>query len=165
MDNLQSDGDEETVAEELARLAQETLEAQAGSSSTAAMRERCQRIIELFAKGAILEARDNFHAALVLLYGERLSHYDLARTFAWRAAKLGESRSWSVYAMAWDRWLIAAGKPQRFGTQIIRLNGRWTLGLVDPEVNDQQRAMYGVLPLYVQEERAKQLQRQEESDT
>lgn len=157
-------GDEgESTSEELARLAQETLQTQSGEFDVAVMRIRCQRVIDLYAMGAITEGRDNFHAALVLLYGERTSHYDLSRTFAWRAAHDGEMRSWSVYAMAWDRWLISQGKPQRFGTQIIKQKGRWTLGEIDPALNDRERAMYGVLPLDVQHQRAAQLQKREES--
>ncbi len=159
--NAGSEG--ETVSEELMRLARETLESQNTNESTST-RERCQRVIDLYAQGAILEARDNFHAALVLLYGERTAHYELATMFAHRAARLGESRAWSVVAMAQDRWLIAEGQPQRFGTQIIRQGGRWTLGRIDPQTTDLQRAMYGVLPLYVQQQRAEQLQRREEAD-
>lgn len=159
-----ADSGSESTSEELMRLAQETLEAQGSGSDPAAMRERCQRVIDLYAQGAILEPRDNFHAALVLLYGERTAHYELAITFARRAAKLGESRAWTVIAMAWDRWLISEGRPQRFGTQIIRQSGRWTLGRVDPKTTDLERAMYGVLPLYVQQQRAEQLQRQEDPD-
>jgi hypothetical protein len=66
--------------------------------------------------------------------------------------------------MAWDRWLVASGKPQRFGTQMIKQDGRWSLGAVDPATNDFERALYAVPPLYVQEQRAKQLQRQEEEE-
>ncbi len=154
---------DESPAEELARLAQETIESQMGSTDPAAMRIRCQRVIDLYANGSILEARDHLHAALVLLYGEKSAHYELARTFAQRAARQGESRAWTVTAMAWDRWLLAMQRPQRFGTQIIKKNGRWSLGEVEPDMNDKERAFYGVPPLHVQQQRAKQLQSQEET--
>jgi hypothetical protein len=65
--------------------------------------------------------------------------------------------------MAWDRWLLSLGKPQRFGTQIIKKGGRWSLGELDPSINDVDRAMFGVPPLYVQQQRANQLQSQEDS--
>ncbi len=154
---------DEDPSEELARLAQETLEAQAGPADPASARTRCQRVIDLYAKGVIQEARDNFHAAWVLLCGETQAHYSLARMFARRAAALGESRGWTLQAMAWDRWLVSLGKPQRFGTQIIKQGGRWSLGAVDPKVSDDERAMYGVPPLFVQQQQAELLQRQEES--
>jgi hypothetical protein len=162
MDMDEGDIRNEGPAEELTRLARETIEEQVGSSDTAAMRIRCQRVIDLYASGAIEDARDYFHAALVLLYGETTAHYELSRNFAHRSVKLEEARAWTVVAMAWDRWLLAAGKPQRFGTQIIKKGGRWSLGEIDPEISDLDRAFYGVPPLYVQQQRAEQLQRQED---
>jgi hypothetical protein len=163
MDDEQIRGDE-LPGDELARLAYETIEGQMGSNEAAAMRIRCQRVIDLYAEGAIIEPRDYFHAAVVLLYGEKSAHYELSRNFSRRAAKEGESRAWTVSAMAWDRWLLAVGKPQRFGTQIIRKDGRWSLGNVDPQISDIDRAFYGVPPLHVQQQRAVQLQRQEDAD-
>lgn len=151
----------EEPSDELERLARETLEAQSGTADPVGARRRCQRVIELYAKGVIVEARDNFHAAWVMLCGETQGHYSLARVFARRATELGEERAWTLRAMAWDRLLVASGKPQRFGTQIIKQNGRWSLGAVEPGIDDAERALYAVPPLYVQRQRAEQLQRQE----
>lgn len=153
----------EEPGEELERLARETLEAQSGTPDPVSARRHCQRVIDLYAQGCVVDARDNFHAAWVLLCGETQAHYNLARMFARRATELGEMRAWTLQAMAWDRWLVASGKPQRFGTQIIKQHGRWTLGAVDPTVSDLERAFYAVPPLYVQQQRAEQLQRQERS--
>ncbi len=152
----------ETTSEELERLAREALEAQSGPVDSLATRRRCQRVIDIYATGMIEEARDYFHAAWVLLCGESQGHYRLARRFARQAADLGEPRAWTLRAMAWDRWLVAEGQPQRFGTQIIKQAGRWSLGPVVPQVSDAERAFFGVPPLYVQAQRAEQLQRQEE---
>ncbi len=151
----------ESPGEELERLARESLEAQSDLSDLDGMRRRCQRVIDLYAQGRIIDASDNFHAAWVLLCGETAAHFNLARMFARRAAELGEARAWTLEAMAWDRWLVATGKPQRFGTQILKQHGRWSLGAVDPTVSDLERAFYGVPPLYVQQQRVEQLQRQE----
>jgi hypothetical protein len=112
----------------------------------------------------VVEARDNFHAAWVMLCGETQGHYSLARMFARRATEMGEERAWTLRAMAWDRWLVAGGKPQRFGTQIIKQQGRWSLGSVEAGVSDLERAFYAVPPLYVQRQRAEQLERQESDD-
>ncbi|MFQ3663136.1 MAG: hypothetical protein SNJ69_12170 [Chloroflexaceae bacterium] len=151
----------ESPGEELERLARESLEAQSDLSDLDGMRRRCQRVIDLYAQGHITGPSDNFHAAWVLLCGETAAHFSLARMFARRAAELGEARAWTLEAMAWDRWLVATGKPQRFGTQILKQHGRWSLGAVDPTVSDLERALYGVPPLYVQQQRVEQLQRQE----
>lgn len=156
---LQPQSEEPT--EELERLARETLEAQAGAADSVGARRRCQRVIDIYAAGHVVDARDNFHAAWVMICGETQGHYSLARMFARRATELGEARAWTLRAMAWDRWLVAGGKPQRFGTQIIKQNGRWSLGAVEPDVSDLERAFYAVPPLYIQRQRAEQLQRQE----
>lgn len=153
----------ETPGEELERLARETLEAQAGTADPVGARRRCQRVIDIYAAGHIEHARDNFHAAWVMICGETQAHYSLARMFARRATELGEVRGWTLRAMAWDRWLVATGKPQRFGTQIIKQHGRWSLGAIEPTVSDVERAFFAVPPLYVQRERVEQLQRQEET--
>lgn len=150
--------------EELARMAQETIESQSVAPDPASARQRCERVLELHQQGKVLNARDNFHAALVMLYGDRPSHYELAYNLADHAARLGEQRAWTLQAMALDRWLLSVGRPQRFGTQIIKQGGRWSLGALDEKVSDSERAMYGVPPLFVQQQRARQLQRQEEQE-
>ena len=153
----------EAPDEELERLARETLEAQAGTADPVGARRRCQRVSDLYAAGKGEAARDHVHAAGVMICGESQAHYGLARMFARRATELGEARGWSLRAMAWDRWLVAGGKPQRFGTQIIKQHGLWSLGAVEPEVSDLERALFAVPPLYIQRQRAEQLQRQEGS--
>lgn len=154
----------EEEQDELTRLAQETIESQMGVVDAADIRRRCGRVLDMYSAGELHDSRDHFHAALVLLYGEKPSHFDLARLLAYQSARMGDSRAWSLYAMAWDRWLLALGKPQRFGTQIIRQQGRWSVGALDERTTDNERAFYGVPPLFVQQQRARQLQYQEEQD-
>ncbi|MBP1464761.1 hypothetical protein EYB53_003455 [Candidatus Chloroploca sp. M-50] len=155
------DSQQEDPSGELERLAREALEAQAETNDPIATRQRCQRVIDLYAGGWVQNERDNFHAAWVMICGESQGHFSLAQLFARRSAELGEDRAWTLWAMAWDRWLVAGGKPQRFGTQIIKQHGRWSLGVVDPDISDLERALFAVPPLYVQLQRAEQLQRQE----
>ena len=154
----------ESPSEELARLARETLDAQAATINMAEARERCQRVIDIYAQGLVQTGIDYFHAAWVLLCGETQTHFEFSRTLARRATELGEERAWTLRAMSWDRLLVAQGRPQRYGTQIVKLEGRWTLGTVDQAITDLERAFYGVPPLYVQIQRAEQLQRQERDD-
>jgi hypothetical protein len=154
----------EELSAELERLAEEQVNDLDSEAEDRGRRskERRERVVALYARGALRSAQDFYYAALVLLYGEELAHFDLARTFAKRAAAMGEGRAWSVVAAAWDRALLARGRPQRFGTQFIRENGRWSLGQVDSRVNDYQRALYGVPPLWYQQQNVDQLQRREE---
>jgi hypothetical protein len=154
----------EDSSEELERLAEEQLNDTDSESDDRRQRgkQRRSRVLDLYNKGLIQSADDHYHAALVMLYGEEVAHYELARTFAQRATGLGSSRAWSVVAAAWDRSLIQRGKPQRFGTQFIREQGRWSLGRVDSRVTDAERAMYGVPPLWVQEQAVERIRRREE---
>ena len=156
----------EEPSDELERLADEQL-SDADSESTDRRergRTRRGRVLDLYNRALIQTGDDHYHAALIMLYGEDVAHYELSKTFARRATALGSSRAWSIIAAAWDRSLIQRGKPQRFGTQFIREAGQWTLGRVDTAMSDAERAMYGVPPLWVQEQAVERL-RQREDDT
>lgn len=150
--------------DELERLADETLQDTDSDDEGRRTRgkQRRDRVLELYGQGAVQTDEDHYHAALVLLYGDDLAHFELARVLARRAAAMGESRAWSVTAAAWDRSLIARGEPQRFGTQFVRENGVLSLGPVDPTVTDSLRALYGVPPLWVQQQTLERLRRREE---
>jgi hypothetical protein len=154
----------EELSAELERLAEEQVNDLDNEGEDRGLRskQRRERVVALYARGVLRSAQDFYYAALVLLYGDDVAHFDLARTFAKRAATMGEMRAWSVIAAAWDRSLLARGRPQRFGTQFIREHGRWSLGKIDQRVNDYQRALYGVPPLWYQQQNVEQLQRREE---
>jgi len=154
----------EELGRELKQLADEQLE---DIDSVAEERHqrgerRRSRVLEIYGQGGIRSAEDHYHAALVMLYGEEVAHFELSRTFAQRSSELGEPRAWSIIAAAWDRALIRRGKPQRYGTQFIRENGRWTLGPIDTRITDSARALYGVPPLWVQEQAVRRLQQRED---
>lgn len=155
----------EDPSKELERLADEQLSDLEGEGQERVRngKRRRERVVTLYAAGAIQSAEDHYNAALVLLYGEELGHFDLARQLARIAARDGEERAWSVLAAAWDRTLIARGQPQRFGTQFVRENGLWSLGGVDQQTTDAERAFYGVPPLWVQRQNLEQIRRREEA--
>ena len=154
----------EDPSAELERLAEEQINDldSTGEDRSRRGRERRERVLALYGQGALRSAQDNYHAALVMLYGDEVTHFEQSKIFAKRSAALGEPRAWSVVAAAWDRALLGRGQPQRFGTQFVRENGRWSLGRVDPRVTDAMRALYGVPPLWVQQQNAEQLQQREE---
>jgi hypothetical protein len=156
---------EETSAE-LERLAVEQLNDDEGELEARRQRGRSRRarVRQLYQQGAVRTGEDYYHAALVMLHGDEIASLELARHMARRATELGEQRAWSVIATAWDRALIKRGLPQRFGTQFVRENGRLSLGPVDPSITDSQRALYGVPPLWVQQQTVERLRRREESD-
>lgn len=162
---MNSPGDED-VSQELRRLAEAQLSDLESDEPERFERgrERRVRVMTLYKANVIEDAEDFYFAALIMLYGDEAKHHDLARQLAQRAADDGEQRAWSVVAAAWDRSLLARGMPQRFGTQFVRENGRLSLGSIDPRITDAQRAMYGVLPLWVQRQHLEQLQRREENE-
>jgi hypothetical protein len=154
----------EDSSAELERLAEEQINDldSTGEERSRRGRSRRERVLALYGQGALQSGPDNYHAALIMLYGDDVAHFELAKTFAKRSAALGEARAWSVIAAAWDRSLLGRGLPQRFGTQFVRENGRWSLGQVDPRVSDSLRALYGVPPLWVQQQNVDQLQQRDE---
>lgn len=154
----------ENPSAELERLAEEQINDLESETDDRVQRgrQRRERVMALYAQDVLHSAQDYYYAALIMLYGEEAPHFDLARTCAQRAAKLGEPRAWSVVAAAWDRSLLRRGRPQRFGTQFVREGGRLSLGRVDQQVTDSERAFYGVPPLWVQQQSIEQLRRREE---
>lgn len=154
----------EDSSAELERLAEEQINdlESTGEERLRHGKERRERVLLLYGQGALRSAQDNYHAALIMLYGEDVAHFELAKTFAERASLIGEPRAWSVIAAAWDRSLIGRGLPQRFGTQFIRENGRWSLGKIDSRITDAERAFYGVPPLWVQQQNVEQIQQRDD---
>lgn len=148
---------DETFSHELERLADEQLH----DDNTHQRQHRCGRVCDIAAAGGITEPADYYHAAIVLLHGETIEEFATALYFARTATQRHDHRAWAVIAASWDRLLIAKHQPQRFGTQFIRINGRWSLGEIDPSVNDAERAFYGVPPLWVQIKSAAAMQRRE----
>jgi hypothetical protein len=156
---------QEDPSKELERLAEEQLSdlESEGQERVRSGKRRRERVAALYAAGAVQSPEDHYYAALVMLYGEEPSHFDLARRLARTAAHDGEERAWSVFAAAWDRSLIARGQPQRFGTQFVREHGHWSLGGIDEQTTDAERAFYAVPPLWVQRQNLEQIRRREEA--
>jgi hypothetical protein len=79
---------------------------------------RRRRVEQLLAEGTVVDPDDLFHAAMVFQHGADRAHYLRAHELAKRAAELGSTRParW-LAAAAYDRWLMAGGLPQKYGTQ------------------------------------------------
>ena len=155
----------EEPSEELERLAEEQvsdLESSEMVERGLRGKRRRERVADLYAAGFVRSPEDHYYAALVMLYGEEIVHFEFARRLARTAARTGEERAWSVIAAAWDRALLARGKAQRYGTQFVREQGHWTLGNVEEQVTDAERAFYGVPPLWVQRQHLDAIRRRDE---
>jgi hypothetical protein len=115
----------------------------------------------LLAGGAAAAPEDWYHAAMVFQHGSGRDHYRRAHELARRAAELGHQPGRWLAAAAEDRWLMAAGRPQRYGTQYRTQGGRWVLWPVDPVTTDAERAAWDVPPLAEARRRAQELTCQE----
>ncbi len=120
---------------------------------------RRARVREMLAAKEVRTAVDYFHAAMVFQHGEPPDDYALARELALEAVKLDPTndRAKWLAAAAEDRHLMNQGKPQRYGTQFHKVDGRWALYDVDPSVTDEERAKWNVPPLAVARQRADQM--------
>jgi hypothetical protein len=121
---------------------------------------RRHRVEQLLAHGTVADPDDLFYAAMVFQHGADRAHFLRAHRLARRAAELGSTRParW-LAAAAYDRWLMAGGLPQKYGTQYRPAGGRWVLHEVDPTTTDEERARWDVPPLAEALRRADQMSR------
>ncbi len=112
-------------------------------------RQRRQRVDQLLSQGAVKTGADFYAAALIFQHGDTLEDFARARELAAEAARQGHPSALRLTALAWDRWLMKAGQPQRFGTQYVGdpATGQMRLYPVDPSVTDAERARWGIPPL------------------
>ena len=88
-------------------------------------------------------------AALILQHGDDTTDYWNAHELAMRDIHLGDTTARQLAAITLDRYLVAKGKPQRYGTQAFKneKTGKWELDPVDPSVTDAERAKWDEPPL------------------
>lgn len=142
---------------ELVRIGEEDQQDRRGSGSgpldwktvSERDRQRRERVNELLAAGAAKTGADYLAAALVFQHGNTLEDFARARELAAEAARKGHPAGLWLTAAAWDRWLMTAGKPQRFGTQyqLDEATKQMRLYPVDPTVTDAERERWGFPPL------------------
>jgi len=109
---------------------------------------RRARVAEILAAGGARTGEDYFAAALVYQHGQELDDFARAREYAAKAVQLGNERGRWLAAAAWDRWLVNAGYPQRFGTQYM-CDPDCRLQAWDETMTDGERARWNVPPLAV----------------
>jgi hypothetical protein len=114
--------------------------------------KRLDRVKELYHDGKMATGPDFFNAALVLQHGKAPEDYLLAHDFALVAVSKdqGGKATW-LAAASEDRFLMAIGRKQRFGTQMTDPI------IVDGAITDHLREALDVPPLEEAEEQAKSL--------
>lgn len=79
--------------------------------------KRKAQTIRLLKEGKIVTAEDFDHASLVLQHGSNWNDYSLAHELSICSLLLGRREAAWLAAATYDRMLVSAGYPQRFGTQ------------------------------------------------
>jgi hypothetical protein len=110
--------------------------------------ERRQELEMLSAEGKIRTAEDYYYAAYILQHGTLPEEFRRAHDFAAEALLRGSVPARWLFAATLDRWLVATGQPQQYGTQYVRIgNHGYAMYTIDPEVTDAECAQYAVPPL------------------
>ena len=112
-------------------------------------RAREARIKELYRSDDLRTGADYYHAAMILQHAPAPEDYLLAHEFCVVAVSQGEKRALWLAAATEDRFLMALGRPQRFGTQYRSADATSPVRLhpVDGHVTDGLRGLFAVPPL------------------
>jgi hypothetical protein len=116
---------------------------------------------ELVEKGRVQKPEDAFHAAVLLVESDRPAEVERAAALA-RQALAGDPDLFAarpLVATAVDRGEMLAGRPQKYGTQLVQEGGVWAVYTVDPKISDAERAEWGVPPLAQTQARVAELNR------
>jgi hypothetical protein len=114
---------------------------------------------ELVEQGRVKKPEDAFHAAALLVESDRPVEVERAAALA-RQALAGNPdllAARPLVATAVDRGEMLAGRPQKYGTQLVEEGGVFKVYPVDPAITDAERAEWGVPPLAQTQARAAEL--------
>jgi hypothetical protein len=105
-------------------------------------------VLHFLQEGKITRAEDLYHAAMIYQHGTCADHFKLANELAERSMTLGYQPARWLYAASCDRYLLAVGRPQQFGTQLHwdKVRG-WYMPALDFRTTDEERAKYDVPPI------------------
>ena len=116
------------------------------------------RVYEMLDQDLVRTANDYYHAAMVFQHGLDSVSYGMAVKLMRTAVEMDTSMNKWLLAAAIDRDLLSRNKPQIYGTQYSRPNGKWVLSEMDTtQVTDEERKAYGVPALAQQRARVKQM--------
>jgi len=110
---------------------------------------RLARVRELYVANALHTGADWLHAALILQHGNGPEDYLLAHEMCVAALAEGEKGAKWLVAATEDRFMMAIGRKQRFGTQYEPAGepGKFRLAPTDSGVTDGLRTALGAPPL------------------
>lgn len=123
---------------------------------------RLSKVNELLEKKAMHTAQDYYHAAMIFQHGEDTTVYKKAIKMMQKAIAIDSTIDKWLLAAATDRYLMAKGEPQIYGTQYIQYNGESIqLYKIDSsKISDAERVIYGVKTLAEQRKHLKLLNKE-----
>ncbi len=109
------------------------------------------RVYKFLAQALIVEPADLYRAAYLIQAGDLTPDADrflLARQLAIECAEHGHQNGKLLAAICLDRYLVAAGQPQKYGTQYTLSATGWPLICpYDTLTTDSERVAWNVPPL------------------
>ncbi len=108
------------------------------------IRKKLQKLIR---KKKNLTGREYFIAAIIIHHGFTISCSKNALDYIGKARKLGYNKQKWLVASITDRLLQLQGKPQKYGTQIVRTKYGIKQYKLDNSVSDKERIKLGLPPL------------------
>lgn len=126
-------------------------------ADTITQRDESRRaeVQRMLATARVRTAHDFYCAALVFHHGQTVDDYRLATSLAWVSMTVDPTNKDYAYLVAstWDRFLLAQGRPQWYGTKCRHepdSSGKDQLHPVDETaVTDSDRARFDLKPLDV----------------
>jgi hypothetical protein len=102
---------------------------------------------KLMSKGEVCTPQDHYHASLLLFRSNKADDLSLAYNAAKEAMMHHVPSSPYVVAITFDKWRIARGLTQRYGTQLSTKNGKYCIYEVMTEATNEERAQFGLDPI------------------
>ena len=103
-------------------------------------------LLALATRQQIVAPVNQVAAAALLVVSDVVAEVQAAQSLA-LAAMRSQAGARAIAAAAFDRLRLLAGRPQKFGTQVVLREGRRELWPVEPGTTDSERAKWGVPPL------------------
>lgn len=115
-----------------------------------------KKVQDLLDTNTSKSGRDFFIASMIFHHGFTQTSVRKAISYAKKAVELGYKKGKWLIASATDRLLQLQGKPQKFGTQIVKTkSGKVKMYKVDSKTTDEERKEYGLPTLEELKERLK----------
>lgn len=105
---------------------------------------RVSQVQKLVADDKLRSATDYYCAAVLLTEGATADESLLAHDLAISALAMGDTRAKTVVAYSEDQFMTRISRPQRYGTQTAKQNGKPMLKPVGPGVTDLMRRNLGL---------------------